>query len=331
MKTKKTPFFVKLKIAIFNFDRYQSFAEEKIGWSIKYFIKLIALFTIVISIVSLISFNHLLGRGKEILINEVPEFKFENDVLILEGEENEIIKSDKEGYYSLIISSQKESLSEVESTGHQTAIAFLKDKISFKGTDEIERSISYSSISQRYDLKNMNKEVLLQFMNNKVIYVVVFVVSYIYFYLTYFVSILVDILLLSLVGFLISRIINVRFKYKVIFNMSVYSLTLSILLYLIYIVINTFTGFTIRYFELAYNVIGYIYLITAMFMIKSDLIKQQIELAKVIEEQKKVREELEEQEEEKKEEEKEEDKKEEKEDNKETKSKDEAEGEPNPA
>ena len=28
---KKAPFFIKLKTAIFNFDRYQSFAEEKLS------------------------------------------------------------------------------------------------------------------------------------------------------------------------------------------------------------------------------------------------------------------------------------------------------------
>ena len=90
-----------------------------------------------------------------------------------------------------------------------------------------------------------------------------------------------------------SKIINVKFKYKSIFNMSVYSLTLSIILYMIYIVINIFTGFTIKYFEIAYNAIAYIYIITAMLMIKSDLIKQQIEVGKILEEQKKTREEKE--------------------------------------
>jgi Sec-independent protein translocase protein TatA len=80
-------------------------------------------------------------------------------------------------------------------------------------------------------------------------------------------------------------------------------------------IVNLFTGFTIKYFEIAYNAIAYIYIITAMLMIKSDLIKQQIEVGKIVEEQKKVREEKKEQENKEKEDKKpKEDKKEKKKD-----------------
>lgn len=73
--------------------------------------------------------------------------------------------------------------------------------------------------------------------------------------------------------------------------MSVYALTLSIILYMIYIIANLFIGFTVKYFEIAYNAIAYIYITTAMLMMKSDLIKQQMEVGKIIQEQKKIREE----------------------------------------
>lgn len=73
--------------------------------------------------------------------------------------------------------------------------------------------------------------------------------------------------------------------------MSVYALTLSVVLYMIYIVINLFTSFTIKYFEIAYNAISYVYILTAMLMIRSDSIKQQMEVEKIVEEQNKIREE----------------------------------------
>ena len=73
--------------------------------------------------------------------------------------------------------------------------------------------------------------------------------------------------------------------------------------------------------------ISYIYIITAMLMIKSDLIKQQIEVGRIIEEQKKVREEKQE-EENKKEEKKEENKEQESKKEKKKKDKDEGEGTP---
>lgn len=120
-----------------------------------------------------------------------------------------------------------------------------------------------------------------------------------------------DILLLSVVGYLLSRIVGLKFKYSAIFNMSTYALTLPIILYMLYIVLNTLTGFYIKLFDIAYNAISYIYIATAMLMIKSDLIKRHMELAQVIKVQKEVQKEAEEEENrEEQEEKKEEDKKE---------------------
>ena len=146
------------------------------------------------------------------------------------------------------------------------------------------------------------------------------IIVLVYLFVIYLIQVILDVLLLSVIGFLLSKIIGVEFKYKSIFNMSVYSLTLSIVLYMIYIIVNLFTGFEIKYFEIAYNAIAYIYIITAMLMIKSDLIKQQGELTKIVQVQKKIREEKKEEdnkeEKEKKEEQKKDKKQEEKEDDK---------------
>ena len=137
------------------------------------------------------------------------------------------------------------------------------------------------------------------------IYAIFVVISIAYLFVLYLIQVILDVLLLSVIGFLLSKIIGVEFKYKSIFNMSVYSLTLSIALYMIYIIVNLFTGFEIKYFEIAYNAIAYIYIITAMLMIKSDLIKQQGELTKIVQVQKKIREERQEDNKEEKEKEKE--------------------------
>lgn len=121
------------------------------------------------------------------------------------------------------------------------------------------------------------------------IYAIFTIIAFIYLYIIYLIQIILDVLLLSIVGYLLSKIVGIKLKYKSVFNMSVYALTLSIILYMIYMVTNLFTGFTIKYFEIAYNAIAYIYIITAMMMIKSDLIKQQMEVGKIVEEQKKIR------------------------------------------
>ena len=81
-----------------------------------------------------------------------------------------------------------------------------------------------------------------------------------------------------------------------IYNMAIYSLTLPIILNVIYIITNYFIDFTITYFQVAYITIAYIYLAAAIFIIKDDFIKKQQEVEKIKEEQKKVRDEIERQE-----------------------------------
>ena len=116
--------------------------------------------------------------------------------------------------------------------------------------------------------------------------------------------------MLSLFGLITSIIAKIQMRYRAIFNMSVYAITLSTILQLIYSLVTLFTDFNIKYFDFMYSAISFVCLAAAIFMIKSDFIKQQIEMMKVIEIKKQ------EQQEEQKEK-KEEKKEEEKEDNKE--------------
>lgn len=122
-------------------------------------------------------------------------------------------------------------------------------------------------------------------------------------FVIYFVSTTVDAIMLALLGYLFSRIVGIRMKFKATFNMGVYALTLPIILNLIYIVVNAFTGFEIKYFQWMYTTISYIYMIVAILMIKTDLITKQAELMKIIEEQEKVKQEIKQKEEQKKQEE----------------------------
>lgn len=326
MKQKKISFFIRLKNAITNFDEYKVFAEEKTRVAIKYILKLMLIFSIIVSL----SLSYKLTKQTNSFVQsfkeECPDFKIENNILTIEGENKQFFKYTENQYFSFLINSEKEDLKDVEEINdYQIIIAALKDKIIIKNYSDIESSITYEELFNRYNIDTLNKESIFNLVteNNMIkLFAIFTIISIIYLYIAYTVQALLDILLLTVVGFILSKIIGVKFKYKSIFNMSVYSITLSIILYMIYICANLFTGFTIKYFEIAYNAIAYIYIITAMLMIKSDLIKQQIEVGKIIEEQKKVREERQKEKEEKQEKQ-EKDKQEEQKENKNKKKKDE--------
>lgn len=295
MEVKKVSFFKRIKDAVINFDKYLQFSEEKVSVAIKYILKLALILTIIITIALTIK---IVQEANNIIVsfqNELPEFSFKNNELIIESDNQTITKGDERGYLGVIIDAQKENLNDVEqSLDYQRVIGVLKNKIVVRGTDGVETSVRYEQLSAKYDLNSINKNSILQILSTRnltKIYAIGVAVIFISFFIVYSIQFFLDILLLSVVGYLLAKIIGVKFKYKAVFNMSAYAITLSIILYSIYIIVNLFTGFTIKYFEIAYNAISYIYITTAMLMIKSDLIKQQIEVGKIMQEQKKIREE----------------------------------------
>ena len=319
MKQKRMNFFKRAKNAVINFEEYNNFSEEKVSIAVKYLLKLVLIFTIIVTISLSVKLLEEANKFISIFRDEFPEFKFENNSLIIEEENKQFIKTDESGYLGIVLDSEKENITEIEEAKeYQMGIALLKDKIVVKSVNNMETVATYEEVSNNYNLAKISKQSILEAISSnymKQAVIIIIAISILYLYIAYFIQILIDVLLLSLIGYILSKIVRVKFKYKAIFNMSVYALTLSIILYMIYIIVNLFTGFEIVYFDIAYDAIAYIYIITAMLMIKSDLIKQQIEIGKIVEEQKKVREEKQQEEDKEKQEQKED--KEKKKDNKE--------------
>lgn len=183
---------------------------------------------------------------------------------------------------------------------YENSIVLLGDKVIYKNS-MLSQNIEYSyeNLLNPYNVQEFEKQDVENFINsiNTIgLYsgFVLFVAMYMF--IIYFISTLIDAFMLAILGFILARIIGIKIKFKATFNMGIYALTLPIILNLIYLLINTFTGFTIRYFQWMYTTISYIYVIVAILIIKTDLINRQMELMKIVEEQEKVKKELEERE-----------------------------------
>ena len=133
---------------------------------------------------------------------------------------------------------------------------------------------------------NINpKEALQYFTNeNEVSDLTVLISIYISVLILIFLATLIDIIMLSGFGLMTCFMAKIKINYKAIFNMSIYALTLPIILKIIYFAIIMLTNLTIKYFYTMYIAIAYISLAAAIFLIKSNIIKQHIELMKIIEE-----------------------------------------------
>lgn len=312
MEKNKLSFWKKIKTSIFDFDGYQDLAAEKVSKTIAYIVLLMLIFGIIVSFAYTFKFSQIINEAKDYINNEVSEIDYNNYELTVKlnnGEESSKIDANNILIDKVIINTntdnQEEINKSIDEINEQTnGIVILKDKIILKTAFSVNTiEYSYKAISEKYNINNISKTEIINMLSGnkiKMFMTTFFVAMLIYMFIIYISSILVDILLIAIIAYIISRIAGLRLKYSAIYNMATYSLTLPIILNIIYIVVNMFTGFKIEYFRIMYTAISSIYIITAILIIKSDVIKKQLELNKIVEEQEKVKQELKQKEEEKK-------------------------------
>ncbi len=311
----KISFWKKLKLSIFNLEEYQKLATQKITKTILYIAILMLIFAFFSTLsVTYVFHNTVKNVGKYIDEN-LSELNFKEGVLSIKAKNNpeEAIIIDENSNFNGKIIIDTASLTEEQVNSYINDIQkysngaiILKDKILIKTYDISMQTIILKDLSDEIHLVNLEKSDIINFINGKSLYkvdVIFFVTIFIVLYINNLALVLLDAVLYSLLGYLLGAFSRIKLKFSAVYNIAIYSLTLPILLNLIYTVINTLTGYTISYFSVMYSAITCIYIFTAILLIKSDIIKKQIELSKIIEEQEKIKEEMARKELEKKEEE----------------------------
>lgn len=152
-------------------------------------------------------------------------------------------------------------------------------------------------------INSFDKQSIIDYTNSSqmmVLYISIFITIFIYSFVLYLLTTLSNAVFLSAFGYLSTWIARIKMRYVAIFNMSIYALTLSVFLNILYLAVNMFVDFKIEYFQVMYISVAAVYLVAAIFILKSEFIKQQAELMKIVEAQAIVRKEMEEKEEEEK-------------------------------
>lgn len=312
-------FFKKVKYSIFNVEKYAEMATEGIGKAFSYIAKLIVILAIVLSVWTLYQTYQMIQEGTNYLQNEFPDFSYSDGNLTVNTED--VIKIDNEQFGKIIIDTKTDSeetinqyLNEINETG--TGALILKNRAVLKNITMIgEVSYNYKESLDSMNLTEFNKRDVINYVQEgqiNTLYFSIFITLFIYSFSMYFINTLWYAVIISIVGYLTMWVLKMKLRYVAIFNMSVYSLTLSTILNIIYLLVNIFFNFTIEYFSIMYITVATIYLLAAIFIIKSDLIKKQAEVMKIVEAQQIVKKEMEEKEKEEEQKEKEEQRKKEK-------------------
>ena len=299
----KKGFFKKVWYSITKIEKYGEMATEGVGRALSYLSKLTIILAIVLSVWVTYQTSNSIKQAMQYIQNDFPEFSYKDGSLQVESEEPITIENDTINGKIIVDTNtdSEETINQYTNSINEYGggIVILKDRMII-ANNAITGSLSYNykEILDSLQIYEFTKDTVIQYSNGgqmATVYISVFITLFIYTYVWYLIKILWYAVVISIFGYLAAWILKIKMRYAPIFNMSIYASTLSVILNLIYIVVNMFTAFTIQYFDVMYSAVATIYLISAIFIIKTEFIKKQAELMKIAEVQATVRKEAEEQ------------------------------------
>ena len=243
-KTKKIGFFKRFKMAIFELENYIDFINEKVSKSLMFSLKLVVILSLIMAISNAIYVYAKYNSPDNYLSEVIPEFTYENSELKID--ENET-KSDEKKQIAQVMKQVVPSVTNILGNGTYTKA----DLIHY--VQENQKTIVGFGVTA------------------------VFIENILDMYIMW----LMVAILTSFIGWIALVFLRIKMKYSKLFTLSIYASTLSVILTVIYTMLNAFAGVYIDMFDYLSILIAYIYITAVIYMIRSDLIKQQIELIRI--------------------------------------------------
>lgn len=300
LRIKQIGFFKKVWYSITKIEKYPEMAAQGVGRALSYLTKLVVCIVLVLCIGMIYQTHNLAKQGVQYLQNNFPEFSYKDGTLKVESEEPiEIPQAPIAG--KIIVDTNTENEEQINQYINkigdtESGIVILKDKVLIKNA-AVAGTISYlyEDTLKSFQISEFNKQDVINYVNSgKIItlYVSVFLTIFIYAFVIYFLTTISNAIFLSVFGFITTYLARIKMRYAAIFNMSVYALTLSVILNILYIAVNIFITFDMQYFQVMYVSVAAIYLVAAILILKTDFMKKQMELMKIVEAQDVIRKQL---------------------------------------
>ena len=278
VKPKKINFFKKAWYSITKFEKYVEMSLEGTGRALKYLIQIASIFALIIASIGIFNINENLNAFVKNINENVPDFKYaEGQIALAETEVNKMYTiNDVNLNYKDIIRNDSET--------NNSGIIILKDKVIqisklLDGEEEI--SLDYDNVMKNifgHTNVEITKTSLIEFLNTDGrtnIIIVNFIAYFILYHIIHFSSGLIYALVLAAIGYVSAKITKLKLNFSQLFAMSIYAFTLSNILNMIYFIVNYFTNITIKYFDVAYISIAYVYLIAVLFLMKNYFSRKQ--------------------------------------------------------
>ena len=281
-KEIKLSFFKRLKMSIFDFDKYHMIAGEGLERAMMYLVKIVLIFSLIMSLCIGLKVSQIINEATNYIKQQVPNFQYADNTFSVDSESDVIIENHKYMDFKIILTNSENYDEATIKEFDGLVIVMAKNKMFFKqenGTSIITQT--YQEVSEMYGINELNKETFIAYFhgeNRYTIYANIFAVIFISVFITYFMTAILNTIALSLLGYIVSRIIRIPLKYASVYSMSTSAITLPIIINLLYMIINLFTGFVIPYFQIMYTLVSYVYLVAALLIMKSEIIKKKIKI-----------------------------------------------------
>ena len=288
--TQELTFLKRLKMAIFKLEDYGAFLGERLRVAFKYFLLLIIFTTIITSLAETIDFSRKINKMYTYIENELPEFTYKDGIVSFE---NIVEAYDHDYEFRLFIDTSdnvsNDTLKNYKNKIYDTnyGIIVLKDRMVVISND-IELEGIYKDIFDEVDLDIENRNDLIiktHEIGEASPLIIYFLGSFILEVTVSIITTLADVFLIAVFGYIAARLCGVGFKMVPMIILSIYSISLSVVLRTIYACEISLFGLVVPYFDIMYLLIAYVYIIAAIFIIKYDLIKQAQELQRIIDDQ----------------------------------------------
>ncbi len=275
---KNIPFFKKIIISIKDLDKYNLLIAEKMRRSIIYLLEIMIIFTLILSAIMTYKTNELINKSLNYIVQNVPDFTIDSEGLKLNSEENYTLDAIKDLGIKIILDDKAEEINayqeEIDNFDGSLIVALKNKVVIISEGNKME--FQYENLLNTNEISNISKDgIISAFEDNKVqINIAIFMSMFGMNYLIYTISVFIDALALSLLVIIISKMAKIPLKYSQALIIAISSLTLPIILNLVYSSANLLNNFYMPYFQIMYALISYIYIVAVILIMRSDLIKK---------------------------------------------------------
>lgn len=300
-KKFKKGFLKKIWYSIYKIEKYSELSAEGFRRAIKYLVILVAILSFMSSGVTVFRTNLDVKYIAQYINEKSPELSYSNETLTVDSQEP--IIDDSSSFGKIIVDTNTEDTEKVNQylndvKEQENALIILKDRMILKeiGLQGVT-NYKYSELFGQMGIAEFKKQDLVEFLTGSgmmSLYFNLLIVLFIYSFVIYFVNTIFNIIIISIFGYFATIILKLKIRYVAIFNMGVYAITLPTILDMVYIGINAFYRYNINYFDVMYVLVSSIYMIAAIFILKSDFNKKQGEVQRIVEIQKDIKKDIEE-------------------------------------